>query len=163
MPPRSRKATVASAVRTDLILSGEIMAITLATITDLSLVPRAIVLAAVGIAITVAVYGVVALIVKADDAGVILARSTHAPFRLLGRGLVTGMPPFLRLLALIGTAAMLWVGGASCCTGWKPMGSPCLPTRSTILQTLHAITAARSPNGPLGQPAPGSLESRSEG
>lgn len=102
---------VAGAIRTDMILSAEIMAITLAQITTPTFLNKAAVLGAVGIAVTVAVYGTVALIVKADDLGVHLATSRAAVLRAIGRGLVTGMPPFLRLLSLVGMAAMLWVGG----------------------------------------------------
>jgi len=105
------KTMVAGAIRTDLILSGEIMAITLAQVADQGFVSRVVVLAAVGVLITIGVYGVVALIVKADDAGVVLARSRLAPLRVVGRGLVAGMPGFLKTLAAVGTAAMLWVGG----------------------------------------------------
>ena len=102
---------IAGAIKTDFILSAEIMAITLSTITASSFWMQALVLAVVGLGMTVLVYGVVALIVKADDAGVALARSGILPVRLLGRGLVSGMPPFLKLLSAVGTAAMLWVGG----------------------------------------------------
>ena len=102
---------VTSAIRTDLILSGEIMAITLASVADKPIAEQAIVLAVVGVGITALVYGAVALIVKADDAGFALARTGSPALRVLGRGLVKAMPPFLKTLAHIGTAAMLWVGG----------------------------------------------------
>ncbi|KQT50974.1 ABC transporter [Aureimonas sp. Leaf454] len=107
---------VASAIKTDFILSAEIMAITLASVPDSSIWMEAIVLAVVGIGITVVVYGGVALIVKADDVGVAMAasRSTSALaglWRGVGRGLVLGMPYFLKLLGIVGTAAMIWVGG----------------------------------------------------
>lgn len=105
------KTMVAGAIRTDLILSGEIMAITLATVADQGFVSQVMILALVGVAITVIVYGAVALIVKADDAGVVLARSGNGAIRMVGRGLVSGMPIFLKLLGGVGTAAMLWVGG----------------------------------------------------
>jgi len=104
-------AMVAGAVRTDMILSAEIMAIALATIEVDGVVTRAIVLAVVGILITVVVYGAVALIVKADDIGAHLARRHRGPLGAIGRGLVLGMPPFLALLSVVGTLAMLWVGG----------------------------------------------------
>lgn len=113
-PAAFEAATIGGAIRTDLILSGEIMAITLASVADAGFWERAVVLAVVGIGITVVVYGAVALIVKADDAGVALARlpgAGAAPLRAVGRGLVVGMPWFLKGLAAIGTAAMLWVGG----------------------------------------------------
>jgi predicted DNA repair protein MutK len=107
---------VAGAIKTDFILSAEIMAIVLAAVPHASIWTQALVLAVVGIGITVAVYGVVALIVKADDAGVALARNDSATMlgvvsRSLGRALVFGMPGFLQFLSVAGTAAMIWVGG----------------------------------------------------
>ncbi len=98
---------VGGAIRTDLILSAEIMAISLAAVTDQPFLVRAAALAAVGLAITVAVYGVVALIVKMDDIGLGLARRGIRA----GCVLVKAMPPLLSALSVIGTAAMLWVGG----------------------------------------------------
>ena len=105
------KQKVAGAIRTDLILSGEIMAIALADVADRPLAIQAAALALVGLAITVGVYGVVALIVKMDDIGLHLARHRARMLRGLGRGLVKGMPVTLTLLTQIGTVAMLWVGG----------------------------------------------------
>lgn len=102
---------VASALRTDVILSAEIMAVTLASVTEASLAMQAAVMAVVGVMITVLVYGVVALIVKADDVGVVLARRDSVALQVIGRALVTGMPGFLRLLSVVGIFAMLWVGG----------------------------------------------------
>ena len=107
---------VASAIKTDFILSAEIMTITLGTIPDAGPWTQAAVLASVGIAITIAVYGVVAIIVKADDVGLALAQvggssALGAPARLIGRLLVRSMPYFLRMLGIVGTAAMIWVGG----------------------------------------------------
>lgn len=107
---------VAGAIKTDFILSAEIMAITLAAIPPGPFVSRAVVLAVVAIGITVAVYGGVALIVKADDIGLALANGDKSTGfgRMkagIGRALVRGMPGFLRVLSVIGTAAMIWVGG----------------------------------------------------
>jgi len=113
---------VASAIRTDMILSAEIMAITLAQITTPTFINKAMVLAAVGIAVTIAVYGAVALIVKADDLGVHLAKNRAGIVRGIGRGLVTGMPPFLKLLSIVGMLAMLWVGGGIILHGMAEMG-----------------------------------------
>jgi hypothetical protein len=118
---------VASAIKTDFILSAEIMAITLAAVPDESILMQAIVLALVGIGITVAVYGVVALIVKADDIGVALARNdsgsiTGLVSRAFGRGLVLGMPGFLAFLGAAGTAAMIWVGGGIIVHGLEAYG-----------------------------------------
>jgi predicted DNA repair protein MutK len=101
---------ITSAIRTDFILSAEIMAITLATVGETSLAMKATVLAVVAVGITIAVYGTVALIVKADDFGVALARR-KAPWSSIGRSLVRGMPSVLSTLSLVGTLAMLWVGG----------------------------------------------------
>jgi predicted DNA repair protein MutK len=113
---------VASAIKTDFILSAEIMAITLAAVPGGGFWMQAAVLAVVGLAITAAVYGGVALIVKADDAGVALAASRAAPARVVGRGLVIGMPVFLKLLAIVGTAAMIWVGGGIIVHGLEEYG-----------------------------------------
>ena len=108
-PAELEARQVSGAIRTDLILSAEIMAIALAELPQQSLWMQGVVLAVVGIAITVAVYGAVALIVKMDDVGLHLVESGRGV--ALGRGLLKGMPVLLKLLAWIGTAAMLWVGG----------------------------------------------------
>lgn len=105
------KARISGAIRTDLILSGEIMAITLNEVAAEDLVTRAGVLALVGIAITVLVYGAVALIVKMDDVGLHLAKKPSPSAQATGRMLVAAMPRLLTVLSVVGTAAMLWVGG----------------------------------------------------
>src|SRR4249919_2425749 len=132
---------VASAIKTDFILSAEIMAITLAALPAGSFVKQALVLALVGIGITVAVYGVVALIVKADDVGVALAKNERASViggagRAFGRGLVRGMPLFLTFLSAVGTAAMIWVGGGIVLHGLEVYGPP------SIGSTVHAAAEA---------------------
>ncbi|MET0907578.1 MAG: DUF808 domain-containing protein [Tardiphaga sp.] len=132
---------VAGAIKTDFILSAEIMAITLAAIPPGPFVSRAVVLAVVAIGITVAVYGGVALIVKADDAGVAMAKNTSASvfgsaIRGFGRALVKGMPVFLQLLAVVGTAAMIWVGGGILVHGLEGYGLP------QIAHTIHEAAAA---------------------
>lgn len=104
---------VAGAIQTDFILSAEIMTIILAAIEVPDFWTRAAILAVAGIGITVAVYGVVALIVKGDDFGVWTARHARTGFgRAFGRGLVSFMPVFMQVLSVIGTAAMTWVGGS---------------------------------------------------
>ncbi len=142
---------IAGAIKTDFILSAEIMAITLASVSASSFWTQALVLAIVGIGMTVFVYGIVALIVKANDAGVALAqneRPVTSLFNLLrgkrlasyttspraadqalrpvtqgfGRGLVFGMPHFLKVLSAVGTAAMLWVGGGIIIHGFAGYG-----------------------------------------
>ena len=105
------KRQVSGAIRTDFILSAEIMIIALAQLTDFNIWMRAAALAAVGIVITVAVYGAVGLIVKLDDIGLHLAERKSRGTRALGRGLVHVVPKMLEALAAIGTLAMLWVGG----------------------------------------------------
>lgn len=110
-PEGLEKERVGSAVRTDFILSAEIMAIAYATVAESSLVNQIVVLFIVALFITVAVYGFVALIVKADDVGVHLAKESKNPtIQKIGRGLVKAMPRFLIILGYVGTAAMLWVG-----------------------------------------------------
>ncbi len=140
---------VAGAIRTDFILSAEIMAITLAAIPEASLLMQALVLALVGIGITVAVYGVVALIVKADDVGVALARNdggsmTSGLCRAIGRALVLGMPSFLTLLSAVGTAAMIWVGGGIIVHGFEVYGihSVGYAIDSAVEATAHALPFA---------------------
>jgi uncharacterized protein len=113
---------VSGAIRTDMILSAEIMAITLASITNPSFWMKAAVLGAVGIAITMIVYGAVALIVKADDFGAALARGRSGVGRAVGRALVAGMPGFLKVLSVIGMLAMLWVGGGILIHGLHEFG-----------------------------------------
>jgi predicted DNA repair protein MutK len=112
-PAKFEQERVSGAIRTDLILSAEIMAISLneiASLTD-SFWMRAIALAAVGIAITIIVYGAVALIVKMDDVGLHMAKRDSSAAQSLGRFLLRAMPVVLAALSLIGTIAMLWVGG----------------------------------------------------
>ena len=102
---------VKGAIRTDFILSAEIMAISLASLGELSLGMTAAALVAVALAITAGVYGVVALIVKLDDIGLHLAERSDATARAVGDALVHLVPKLLSALSSIGTAAMLWVGG----------------------------------------------------
>ena len=103
--------TVAGAIRTDFILSAEIMAISLASIVAPDILMRALVLLAVALLVTAGVYGSVAIIVKADDVGVYLAQRRGAMPRTIGKITVHGMPAFLKMLSIVGTVAMLWVGG----------------------------------------------------
>jgi predicted DNA repair protein MutK len=113
---------VSSAIRTDFILSAEIMAITLASVATSAVWLQAAVLGVVGAGMTLLVYGAVAIIVKADDAGMALARSSQGAMRALGRGIVLGMPVFLKLLSLVGMVAMLWVGGGILIHGLHELG-----------------------------------------
>lgn len=102
---------VSGAIRTDFILSGEIMAIALGTVATEPLWEQAIILMVVAILITAGVYGVVGFIVKMDDIGLHLAERSSASARSLGRAMVKTMPVLMGILSVVGTAAMLWVGG----------------------------------------------------
>ena len=117
------KQQISGAIRTDLILSAEIMAIALAEVAADPLATRAGVLALVGIAITIGVYGVVGLIVKMDDIGLHLAKRSLATTRAVGRAMVWGMPVIMRWLSIIGTAAMIWVGGGIIVHGLEVFGA----------------------------------------
>ncbi|KQN39617.1 ABC transporter [Sphingomonas sp. Leaf407] len=139
-PVELENRQVAGAIRTDLILSGEIMAIALAELPDMGIGMQAVVLAAVGIAITAGVYGAVALIVKMDDIGLALAKRSSAVAQTIGRGLVKAMPVLLKALALIGTAAMLWVGGQIIVHGMEEFGLVTLP--HLIHDTAHHAAQA---------------------
>ena len=113
---------VSGAVRTDFILSAEIMAIALAEVADQAFVSRAVILAIVAVAITVGVYGAVGLIVKMDDIGLHLAARRDRGSRALGRGLVLAMPKLMAALSTIGIAAMIWVGGGIIVHGLEEFG-----------------------------------------
>jgi len=121
--PAERERTVVSgAVRTDFILSAEIMVIALNEVDTEPFMSRAIILVVVALLITALVYGVVALIVKMDDAGVALAAKPSSGVAALGRGLVKAMPIVLAVLATVGVAAMLWVGGHILLVGADELG-----------------------------------------
>jgi len=113
---------VTGAVRTDFILSAEIMVISLNEVADQAFLPRAIILVIVALGITVLVYGVVGLIVKMDDVGLHLSERPSKGVARLGRGLVKGMPKLLTALTVVGTAAMLWVGGHILLVGTDDLG-----------------------------------------
>jgi hypothetical protein len=120
-PEELERIRTAGAIRTDFILSAEIVAITYSTVALLPLAVQMGVLLAVGVGITLAVYGFVGLIVKADDFGVWLARKNRSFVRAIGRGIVKTMPVFLKILSYIGTAAMLWVGAGIIVHGIPPV------------------------------------------
>lgn len=105
------KAMVSGAVRTDLILSAEIMAIALGEVSQEPIALQAGILFVVAIAITIGVYGLVGLIVKMDDIGLHMAQREASAAKAIGRGLVHAMPKLLAALSVIGIAAMIWVGG----------------------------------------------------
>lgn len=117
------EARVAGAIKTDFILSAEIMTIALSTIpTNDSIWMKALILTVVAVGITAAVYGFVALIVKADDVGVHLAKRQNGFSSAVGRGIVKVMPKFMKVLTIVGTAAMIWVGGQIVLHGLAELG-----------------------------------------
>lgn len=119
----AEKRVVSGAVRTDFILSAEIMVIALNEVAHEGLWQRILILAIVAILITLLVYGVVALIVKMDDVGLHLARTARtAPMRRFGGGLVKAMPTVLAVLSTVGMIAMLWVGGHIILSGTHELG-----------------------------------------
>ena len=121
-PVAFEEKRIAGAIRTDLILSAEIMAITLNEVSAESLIVRGGVLAVVGIAVTVFVYGAVALIVKMDDVGLHLAEKSSQLAQSVGRLLLKAMPWLLKFLSFVGTIAMLWVGGGIILHGLHELG-----------------------------------------
>jgi uncharacterized protein len=120
--PEREDELVGSAIRTDFILSAEIMVISLDEVADEPLLARALILVVVALAITAMVYGAVALIVKMDDVGVRIARTGDARAASLGRGLVRAMPVVMSVLSTVGIAAMLWVGGHILLVGLDDLG-----------------------------------------
>ncbi|MET0896424.1 MAG: DUF808 domain-containing protein [Mycobacterium sp.] len=120
--PEAEKLMVTGAVRTDFILSAEIMVIALNEVADQSFFPRLIILVVVAFVITAIVYGVVAGIVKMDDVGLHLTKRSSSFAQRIGRGLVAFMPKLLAALSLIGTVAMLWVGGHILLIGVDELG-----------------------------------------
>ncbi|MGY1824819.1 MULTISPECIES: DUF808 domain-containing protein [unclassified Blastococcus] len=116
------KTIVSGAVRTDFILSAEIMVISLNEVAAEAFWSRAIILVVVAVGITVLVYGVVGVIVKMDDVGLSLAQRTGKRVAAFGRALVRGMPKLLSALTVVGTAAMLWVGGHIILVGTEELG-----------------------------------------
>lgn len=136
---------VSGAVRTDLILSAEIMAIALAEVSDQGIFQQGLILALVGVVITIAVYGAVGLIVKMDDIGLHLVKKTSSAAQAVGRFLLKAMPVLLALLATVGTAAMLWVGGGIILHGAEVLGWHAPADLAHAAQ--HAVEHA---TGPLG-------------
>lgn len=132
---------VAGAIQTDFILSAEIMTIALAATPATDFVSQLAVLALVALGITGAVYGGVALIVKADDIGVWLAANGRTGLgRGFGRALVGGMPKFMAVLSVVGTAAMIWVGGGIIVHGLAGFGLDAI--EHFIEDIAHAVAAA---------------------
>lgn len=120
--PESEEQMVSGAIRTDFILSAEIMVIALNEVASEPLLSRAAILLLVAVVITVLVYGVVGLIVKMDDIGLRLVEGGSGISGSIGQALVKGAPVLLKVLGIVGTAAMLWVGGHILLVGADELG-----------------------------------------
>lgn len=152
------KDKIKGAVRTDFILSAEIIAITLGTVAGASFTQQVVVLAGIALIMTLGVYGLVAGIVKLDDLGLYLSEKRAALARSVGNGIVSAAPYLMKSLSVIGTAAMFMVGGgilthgipflhhavegAAHATGGVPGIGAILPSLSaTLLNALFGILA----------------------
>ena len=137
---------VSGAIRTDFILSGEIMAIALGSVATEPLWEQAIILAVVAVLITAGVYGVVGFIVKMDDIGLHLTGRSSAGTRALGRAMVKAMPVLMSILSVVGTAAMLWVGGGLIVHGLHEFHWDAIPGAIHHLAqgAVHAVPAIGS-------------------
>ncbi len=118
----AEKAVVSGAVRTDFILSAEIMVIALNEVSEEPFLSRLVILFVVAVVITVVVYGVVGLIVKMDDIGLSLTQRSSTVAQKVGRAMVAGMPKLLTVISVVGVAAMLWVGGHIVLNGLDELG-----------------------------------------
>lgn len=119
--PQDEDSLVKSAIFTDLILSAEIMVIALNEVTHQPILNRALILIIVAIVITLGVYGVVGMLVKMDDIGLGMMKR-GGPSKGLGAALVKAMPIVLTAIGIIGTFAMLWVGGHIMLVGLNELG-----------------------------------------
>lgn len=138
---------IKGAVRTDFILSAEIIVITLGTVAAASFGSQVAVLAVIAILMTIGVYGLVAGIVKLDDAGLYLSRQASAFLQTLGRGIVAAAPVMMKALSVIGTAAMFLVGGGILVHG--------LPGADHLVQAAtRAVSLVPAAGGLLGATAP---------
>jgi predicted DNA repair protein MutK len=151
-PLRFERRKIRGAIRTDFILSAEIIVITLGIVGDSSLLLRAIVLSFIALSMTVGVYGLVAVIVKIDDAGLYLVQAEGEGVwggtqRLLGRGLLALAPRLMKLLSVVGTAAMFLVGGGILVHGLHTLHhlSETLTTQAVALLPLGGATAMLLP------------------
>ncbi|CAI0791469.1 Inner membrane protein yedI [Serratia quinivorans] len=112
---------VKGAIRTDFVLSAEIIAITLGTVAGATFSQQVIVLCGIAIVMTAGVYGIVAGIVKLDDLGLYLSRKSSALVRSIGNGIVSAAPYLMKTLSIVGTIAMFMVGGGILTHGLPPI------------------------------------------
>lgn len=112
---------VKGAIRTDFILSAEIVAITLGIVSEAPLLNQVLVLSGIAIAVTIGVYGLVGVIVKLDDMGYWLVDKSNSLARIIGKGLLVLAPWLMKSLSVIGTLAMFLVGGGIVVHGIAPL------------------------------------------
>jgi predicted DNA repair protein MutK len=120
-PIAFEREKIKGAVRTDFILSAEIIVISLGTVATAGFAQRVVVLAAISVIMTIGVYGLVAGIVKLDDAGMSLCARTGVVPRTIGRGLIAAAPYLMKFLSVAGTVAMFMVGGGILVHGLPPL------------------------------------------
>ncbi|MGI3131543.1 DUF808 domain-containing protein [Halopseudomonas pachastrellae] len=152
------KRKIAGAIRTDFVLSAEIIAITLGTVAEAEFLTRVLVLCGIALVMTIGVYGLVAGIVKLDDGGLALTRRTSAFAQACGRGILAAAPWLMKTLSVVGTAAMFMVGGgilshgiavvhhwieasAAQVSGWPWLGTVLGGLTPTLLNALFGIVA----------------------
>ncbi len=131
--PEVEKRMVRGATTTDLVLSTEIMLISLSTIDTDNWITKLLMLCLVGLGLTVLIYGLVGLLIKLDDIGLWMARRKKRSVRLFGLGILQAMPKVFSTLTIVGTFAMLWVGGHLV---WKSLGDIGIPL---FADTLHGL------------------------
>jgi len=141
------KGKIKGAVRTDFILSAEIIAITLGTVADAAFGTQVAVLVGIALAMTIGVYGLVAGIVKLDDAGLHLSRRADAASRAVGAALLRASPWLMKFLSVAGTAAMFLVGGGILTHGIERLhhGIEGLAERAGALPGAGAVLEALAP------------------
>ena len=145
--PEAEAATISGAIRTDFILSAEIMVISLKEVIEEGFFSRTVIMIVVALLITVVVYGLVALIVKMDDVGLALASRDDEASQRTGRMLVQAMPKVLTFLSVVGTAAMLWVGGHILVAGAHELGWDW--PYDTIHDAAHSVAGVGGIGGAL--------------
>jgi predicted DNA repair protein MutK len=147
------KDKIKGAVRTDFILSAEIIAITLGVVANAPLMTQVAVLAGIAIVMTIGVYGLVAGIVKLDDAGLYLSQQAGSLQRGLGRAILAGAPWMMKSLSIVGTAAMFMVGGGILVHGVPALGE----TLHHVEENAHALPGVGGVLGWLSNPLAGAV------
>ena len=150
-PAQIERDKIKGAIRTDFVLSSEIIVIALGTVADASFAQQLVVLVGIAVVMTAGVYGIVAAIVKLDDAGLYLSQRGGAVVRAIGGVLLAAAPKLMKLLSVVGTVAMFTVGGGILMHG--------LPAVAALIETAaHAAAATPLIGAPLAHAIPVVLE-----